>query len=76
MFRFYVCVTCFLSFSMESLDKIGEREQFLTKNFESLDVGDESLEGSVDSPHGKNRSVPQLLSMLHRVCDGTVSIIQ
>ncbi|XP_037079636.1 mitogen-activated protein kinase-binding protein 1-like [Pollicipes pollicipes] len=43
-----------VSASMESLDKVGQREQFLAKNFESLDVGDESNEGTGESPNGKN----------------------
>ena len=41
--------------SMESIDKIGQHEKFLAKNFESLDVEDDPNEGTGESPNGKNR---------------------
>ena len=40
---------------MESIDKIGQHEKFLAKNFESLDGGDDHPEGAGESPNGKNR---------------------
>ena len=40
---------------MESIDKIGQHEKFLAKNFESLDVEDDPNEGTGESPNGKNR---------------------
>ncbi|KAF0297375.1 Mitogen-activated protein kinase-binding protein 1 [Amphibalanus amphitrite] len=42
------------SASMESIDKIGQHEKFLAKNFESLDGEDEPAEGAGESPNHKN----------------------
>ena len=42
-------------YSMESIDKIGQHEKFLAKNFESLDGEEDAAEGAGESPNHKNR---------------------
>ena len=50
---------------MESLDKIGQHEKFLAKNFESLDGDEDFNEGAGDSPKGKNRYSPRSVGDPH-----------